>query len=80
MPVSGAASTGAGDEGRRLQDVYLVADQRFDQYLDHRARHGATSIDSRDFVKERLELAAERRTTALEEQLQDGRIIAGHGA
>ncbi len=41
MPASGAASTAGGDEGRRLQDAYLVADQRFDQYLDHRARHDA---------------------------------------
>jgi diguanylate cyclase (GGDEF)-like protein len=44
--------------------------------LDHRAGHGATFIDSQDFVEERLALAAERRTTTLEEQLRDGRIIS----
>jgi diguanylate cyclase (GGDEF)-like protein len=44
--------------------------------LDHRARRGAASIDSRDFVEERLALAARPTTMTLEEQLQDGRIIS----
>jgi diguanylate cyclase (GGDEF)-like protein len=44
--------------------------------LDYRARHGAASIDSNDFVEERLTLAAQPTTTALEEQLQDGRIVS----
>ena len=44
--------------------------------LDHRARHGAASIDSQDFVEERLALAADRTTMTLEEHLQDGRIIS----
>jgi diguanylate cyclase (GGDEF)-like protein len=44
--------------------------------LDHRAKHGAVSIDSQDFVEERLALAAERRTTTLEEHLRDGRIVS----
>jgi PAS domain-containing protein len=35
--------------------------------LDYRARHGAASIDSNDFVGERLTLAAQPTTTALEE-------------
>ena len=44
--------------------------------LDYRARHGAASIDSQDFVEERLALAADRTTMTLEEHLQDGRIIS----
>jgi diguanylate cyclase (GGDEF)-like protein len=44
--------------------------------LDHRARHGAASIDSSDFVEERLALAAHPTTMALEEHLVDGRIIS----
>jgi len=44
--------------------------------LDHRARRGAASIESHDFVEERLALAAQPTTTALEEQLLDGRIIS----
>jgi len=44
--------------------------------LDYRARHGAASIDSKDFVEEKLALAAQPTTSTLEQQLQDGRIIS----
>ncbi|MBR0933064.1 bifunctional diguanylate cyclase/phosphodiesterase [Bradyrhizobium jicamae] len=44
--------------------------------IEHRAKHGTASVDSEDFVSEKLAEAAQATTLALEQQLQDGRIIS----
>jgi signal transduction histidine kinase/DNA-binding response OmpR family regulator len=50
MATSGAAPSGV-DEGKRLIDAYRDADQKFDQYLDYRARRAIRDAgDSASFV------------------------------
>jgi len=44
--------------------------------IEYRAKHGTASIGSEDFVSEKLAQAAQPTTLALEQELQDGRIIS----
>jgi signal transduction histidine kinase/CheY-like chemotaxis protein/CHASE3 domain sensor protein len=51
MWLSGATTASGIDEGKKLIDAYRAADQKFDQYLDYRARRAIRDAgDSASFV------------------------------